>query len=111
MARAADLARQEARPDDDASATDTDADARDQAGLDDADADADGTTALLDPEDAAAVMSDDDVSLWEAQGRLESGNAQWGAAYNDGGPSKYGKVETLDNRKLEKMTIPDTTAK
>ncbi|KAG5943899.1 hypothetical protein E4U53_006991 [Claviceps sorghi] len=58
MARAADLARQEAPR------GGADADVGD---------DADGITTLLDPEDAAAVMSDDDVSLWEAHGRLERG--------------------------------------
>ncbi|KAG5976805.1 hypothetical protein E4U55_007211 [Claviceps digitariae] len=88
MARAADLARQEGPPDADADAdADDDADDDAQAGFDDAD----GTTALLDPEDAAAVMSEDDVSLWEAQGRLEGGNTSWGVEYHDGDEERRSK--------------------
>lgn len=54
MARAAELAREQ----------DQDIDSAEQGdgGYDDTDA------TLLDPEDAAAIMSDDDVSLWETQG-------------------------------------------
>ena len=65
MDRAAELARDEAG----------DVDAAEQGQAGDYE-DTDGT--LLDPEDAAAIMSDDDVSLWETQGNNDS----W-AAYND----------------------------
>ncbi|KAG6002648.1 hypothetical protein E4U21_002908 [Claviceps maximensis] len=78
MARAADLASQEPGPDADVDAADGDVDS---------DA-ADGATALLDPEDAAAIMSDDDVSLWEAQGQLEEGTGTWNGAYDDGDGGK-----------------------
>lgn len=64
MARAAELAREEqGRDADDAE--------QGQGGYDDTD------TTLLDPEDATAIMSDDDVSLWDVQG-----NHDWDA-YND----------------------------
>ncbi|KAK2601727.1 Tlg2-vesicle protein [Conoideocrella luteorostrata] len=63
MARAAELARQEGGELDEAE--------EGQGGYDDTDA------TLMDPEDAAAIMSDDDVSLWETQG-----NDSWDA-YND----------------------------
>ncbi|KAG5972234.1 hypothetical protein E4U58_006836 [Claviceps cyperi] len=73
MARAEELARGEGPdPEDEADAVE-----RAQAGYDDVD----GTAALLDPEDAAAVMSDDDVSLWEGPGG--QGEGEW-RAYNDG---------------------------
>ncbi|KAG5970148.1 hypothetical protein E4U56_007948 [Claviceps arundinis] len=73
MARAEELVREEGPdPEDEADAAE-----RAQAGYDDVD----GTAALLDPEDAAAVMSDDDVSLWEGPGG--HGEVEW-RAYNDG---------------------------
>ncbi|KAG5922314.1 hypothetical protein E4U61_005422 [Claviceps capensis] len=73
MARAEELAREEGPdPEDEADAAE-----RAQAGYDDVD----GTAALLDPEDAAAVMSDDDVSLWEGPGGQRDG--EW-RVYNDG---------------------------
>ena len=62
MDRAAELAREEG---------DVDAAEQGEGGYDDTDA------TLLDPEDAAAVMDDDDVSLWETQG-----NDEW-EAYDD----------------------------
>jgi hypothetical protein len=62
MARAAELAREEGQ--------DIGAAEQGDGGYDDTDA------TLLDPEDAAAIMSDDDVSLWETQGN------DWGS-YND----------------------------
>ncbi|TQV99436.1 hypothetical protein V2A60_004909 [Cordyceps javanica] len=54
MERAADIAREQAMEGSDAE--------HGQAGY------VDSETTLLDPEDAAAIMSDDDLSLWEAQG-------------------------------------------
>lgn len=38
----------------------------------------DRQSTLIDPEDAAAIMSDDDVSLWDTQGE-----DNWGEDYND----------------------------
>lgn len=63
MARAAELQREEAG----AAAEEGD------AGYEDTDA-----TTLLDPEDAAAIMSDDDMSLWDANGA-----DSWGEGYED----------------------------
>lgn len=54
MERAADIAREQAMDGTDAEQGD--------AGY------VDSETTLLDPEDAAAIMSDDDLSMWEAQG-------------------------------------------
>lgn len=54
MARAAELAREEGR--------DIDAAEQGDGGYDDTD------TTLLDPEDAAAIMDDDALSLWDTQG-------------------------------------------
>lgn len=70
MERAADIAREQAMDGSDAE--------QGQAGLY---ADSESNT-LLDPEDAAAIMSDDDLSMWETQGAtfsdeesLDGGNA------------------------------------
>lgn len=63
MARAAELAMEDD--------TAIDAAEHGEGGYEDTDA------TLLDPEDAAAAMSDDDISLWDAQG-----NDDW-EAYND----------------------------
>ncbi|KAM3561041.1 hypothetical protein ARSEF4850_003384 [Beauveria asiatica] len=56
MERAADIAREQAADGDDDDAE------QGRAGF------VDSETNLLDPEDAAAIMSDDDLSMWEAQG-------------------------------------------
>ncbi|KGQ10452.1 apparatus membrane protein tvp38 [Beauveria bassiana D1-5] len=56
MERAADIAREQAADGDDDDAE------QGRAGY------VDSETTLLDPEDAAAIMSDDDLSMWEAQG-------------------------------------------
>lgn len=63
--------------------------ARDQ-GMDDGADDAeegrsgyvDSETTLLDPEDAAAIMSDDDLSMWDAQGASFSDEEDSGDAGN-----------------------------
>ncbi|POR38236.1 Golgi apparatus membrane protein tvp38 [Tolypocladium paradoxum] len=65
MARAAELQRQEGG----AAAAAEEGD----AGYEDTDA-----TTLMDPEDAAAIMSDDDMSLWDAHGA-----DSWGEGYED----------------------------
>lgn len=54
MERAADIAREQAMDGTDAE--------QGEAGY------ADTETTLLDPEDAAAIMSDDDLSMWDTQG-------------------------------------------
>ncbi|GJN77644.1 Tlg2-vesicle protein [Purpureocillium lilacinum] len=67
MARAAELQREEGGAADElAAAEDGD------AGYEDTEA------TLLDPEDAAAIMSDDDLSLWDTQGA-----DSWGEDYHD----------------------------
>ncbi|PNY28821.1 Golgi apparatus membrane protein tvp38, partial [Tolypocladium capitatum] len=58
------------------------------AGYEDADA-----TTLMDPEDAAAIMSDDDVSLWDAHGA-----DSWGEGYED---------DDEDVKKINKKHVGD----
>lgn len=54
---------------------------------------ADTETTLLDPEDAAAVMDEDDLSMWETQG-VESSDEEeggFGADERRGGKKGHGK--------------------
>lgn len=77
MARAAELAREEA--------TVTIAAEEGEGGYEDTD------DTLLDPEDAAHAMGDDDVSLWDTQ--VDDG---WGDAYGDDEGDGDAKMTTLN---------------
>ncbi|OAA69476.1 TLG2-vesicle protein of 38 kDa [Cordyceps fumosorosea ARSEF 2679] len=50
----------------------------------------DSETALLDPEDAAAIMSDDDLSLWETNGATYSDEESGGSGSDGARPKSNG---------------------